>query len=252
MKKVLSLLVVAVVATLLVLAGCEAAAHETPSGRPEVELRTYSVPHGYQAELRSMLRTTLGTDSDRIGRASIAPGGMLVVVAPATIHKGIRELVDELNALDTPPATPEPVSLNYWLVVGKPVARGTDRPYSVKGPANLDVIGEALEEIALSEGAMEFQLIERLRLISMGDGEARVQGSNADVRQRATVVQGKIVANIRISTRPDHNLNTMIKLEPEQFVVLGNSGYSGLIPGSDSRAPEEGLTLYYVITAEKI
>ena len=56
----------------------------------------------------------------------------------------------------------------------------------------------------------------------------------------------------QILTRPDYQLETMIKLSPDQFVVLGNSGYAGLTPGSNAQGPETGRTLYYVITAEKI
>jgi len=217
-----------------------------------VELRTYSVPHGFENEVRSMLRSALGTDENRVGRASIGPAGKLVVVAPPGIQKGVEALVRELDELDAPPPTPVPVKLTYWMVVGKPLGSAeltqkTAGGFAVVGDG-LDDLGLALEQIAGVQGAQEFALLERMQLSSAGDNWAHLGGRHARIDQRAATVQGNVVADIRISIK-QYGLETQVKLKPDQFIVLGQSGYNGDPVGSlDPKQAE--LALYYVITSD--
>lgn len=205
---------------------------------PEVELRTYSVPHGFENEVRSMLRTALGTDESRVGRASLGPAGKLLVVAPPGVQEGVAELIRELAELESAPPTPVPVTMTFWLIVGDPsVTLDADSGYSVKG-RGLDDIAPALEQISQTQGAQEFELLERLRLSSTGDDWARVRGLHAQIEQRAAAVQDSIVADLRLLMR-QYSLSTQVKLKPGQFVVLGQSGYE-----------QDQLALYYVITSD--
>ena len=209
------------------------------------ELRTYSVPHGYENEIRSMLRTTLGTDETSIGRAAIGPGGKLVVVAPTAVHRGIQQFVKELDSIENAPP-PTPVALSYWMIAGRPSSGTT--PYQVMGKQPLDDVQQALEQIVLSQGPTDFTLIERLKLVSIGEDTARISGRIVGVSQQASVAaQGDVIARIRIGMRR-YSLETEVKLEPGQFVVLGNTGYDGGFDGQQT--DERELMLYFVITSE--
>jgi len=217
-----------------------------------VELRIYSVPHGFENEVRSMLVSALGTDENRIGRASVGPAGKLVVVAPPGVQKGVEALVRELEALDSPPPTPVPVTLTYWMVVGKPA--GGDGPAT--GPAGrfevvgngLDDLAPALEQISRTQGPQQFALLERLQLSSSGDNWARVGGRHTRIDQRAATVQDNVVADLRINIR-QYGLETQVKLKPSQFIVLGQSGYDG-DPVASLDPKQAELALYYVITSD--
>ena len=237
MKKSQRLLILTSLAAAAVLLACSTPGVAEDS--QEVELKTYSVPHGFESEVRSMLRTALGTDENRVGRASLGPAGKLLVVAPPGVQEGVAALIRELGELDSPPPPPIPVNMTFWLVVGEPLDPATMKSgeYSVKGH-NLGDVAPALEQISQTQGPQEFELLERLRLSSTGDDWARVRGLHVQIEQRASAVQDSVVADLRILMQ-QYSLNTQVKLRPGQFVVLGQSGY------------EQGeLALYYVITSE--
>jgi hypothetical protein len=258
MKK-MTILAVAGLTALLLMISCRDTA---PAEGPEpVELRTYSVPHGYENDVRTMLRNALGSGETRIGRADLGPAGKLVVVAPEGIHEGVRGFIDELERLDTPPPLPSPVTLTYWIVAARPM--GTALPsmlpdvpvhpkgsYTVVGANPLNDVSPALEQIVGIQGPTAFSLVERLQLISFGDARAHTQGRVTWIEQRATVVKDSIVADLALRVRSS-SISTQVKLQPGQFLVLGQSGYSGDVPTPLAHGAEpEELTLYYVIASD--
>jgi hypothetical protein len=196
---------------------------------PTAELRTYAVPPGYTGDVRTALRQAFGDDG--VGRVAMGPSGQLVVVAPAAVHRGIAEFVEQLAALPQPPAEPNPVTLDYWLVVGvDPDARIAD------DTARLAPVADALDRIVREEGPQRFELVEHLRLSSVGEDWAQITGRVVTAQQRATLAQGVVVAELQVGMR-QHRLQTQVKLDPGQIVVLAESGL------------EPRSTLYYLITA---
>ena len=74
-------------------------------------------------------------------------------------------------------------------------------------------------------------------------------GRQARITQYATTLSGHVVSNIQIQLR-QFALNTQVKLKPDQFVVLGQTGYDGAgVPWLQHVDPV-AQTLYYVIEAE--
>ena len=97
------LLMAAVLLGLVTLAGCERAIAIPPDAAEPVVLQTYDVPPEYRDELRTMLRSALGTDDNSIGRVTTGPGGTLLVVATPRIQAGVAEILE--MGFDAPPAT---------------------------------------------------------------------------------------------------------------------------------------------------
>jgi hypothetical protein len=233
-----------VVAVLVWSAGCgvtDAAAEQ----REPVVLETYKVPQGLESDVRSMLHTVMGGSESPVGRVTSGPGGTIVVVAPESLHAGVERLIAELAALDAP-AQPVPVELTYWFVVGRPVP---DLPagHRTAPGSKLEVLAPVLEEIAQSQGPMEFRLLERLELASMGEIHATLSGTMARVQQRALVVQDNVVADLQINVVGLGGVETRVKLKPEQFLVLGQSGYRD--PSSSERGAGTEI-LFYVISTD--
>ena len=91
---------------------------------PELHLVTYKVPEGRQQEVRTLLRETLAsaTPSGENAtsprwRVSLGPSGHLVVLAPASVHAGIKDLLAQIAAQKAPPPAPFAVAIDYWIYV---------------------------------------------------------------------------------------------------------------------------------------
>lgn len=250
MRRTLLLILVPITLMAATGSGCRNTAASTPELGPPVELKTYTVPHGFESEVRSMLRNALGSGESRLGRVDIGPAGKLVVVAPAGIQAGVDQFIRELSDLGEAPPRSVPVTLTYWILAGRPLAGAKPAQFSVVGRDALADVTPALEQIATAQGPTEFTLVERLRLTSVGDQEAQAGGRHATLRQRAGLVQGNIVADLSIRVR-QYSMTTQVKLEPDQFIVLGQTGFS---PNRDFAglewANEPDLTLYYVIATD--
>lgn len=258
MKKSLAILALGAVAALSLSQGCTTPqAADVPVPGSVVELKTYSVPHGYENEVRTMLQNALGGDENEAGRVEMGPSGKLVVLARPGIQAGVEAFIRELEDMETAPA-PVPVTLNYWIVVGSPagtvedsgsVTRHAMSGYDVLGPDDLSDVALALAEIAGSVGPIEFSLVERLRLSSMGGDRAQVRGRRVQIGQYATTLSGHIVADLEILIR-GFQLSTQVKLKPDQFVVLGQTGYDGDAVAWLQHVDPVAQTLYYVIEAK--
>jgi hypothetical protein len=95
---------------------------------------------------------------------------------------------------------------------------------------------------------MAFSLLERHQLASFGDGRARTHGRWSTVEQRATIVKGSVIADLSMAVRTNA-ISTQIRIEPGQFLVLGQTGVSGKIPTPWQDEPEQ-VSLYYVIASD--
>ena len=237
----------AVLAACLVLASCWSANANVDATEP-LELRTYEVPAQYRDDLRSMLRSALGTDEDRIGRVTSGPGGTLLVVAPARIQSGVEQILN--RSFEVPPMS-SPVKLSYWVLVGRPVDQEQARvPFSVAGGRSLRRLEPVLRRIAEAQGPMEFALLEHIQLTSMSQERATTSSQHGRIAQLATRRGEQVVADVNIHLA-FNRLESEVMLEAGQFLVLGQTGFAGpheaIFPDASD---EDLLVLYYVMAAD--
>ena len=199
------------VATLLACGG-------SPAAPEPAELRLYSVPHGLAPEVRDVLRSTLReTDkTPRRGEVSIVPGGQVLVLAPPKIQEGVGDLIRAIQREGPRQAVPT-LEFTYWLIMGRQTE--TAPPLAVANEVRPSL--EALDEFL---GPMEYVLLERLQLNSKSGTSASTQGAFTSVSQYASVAAGKIVADLRIDPPTSAQLRTEVNLEPDQIVILAQSG----------------------------
>lgn len=232
----------------------------TPADSEAVELKSYPVPPGYDADqIRNYIRGSLERGDTVYGSVVKYPDGSLVVTAPPSIQTGVAELMRELSK--RPPASPvsdgaKSVSVRYWVLLGRSLSSGKGVSFATESLRHATDLVPVLEAVVGSQGAQEFALVERLRLVSsIGGQPARIRGRHAAVEQRL-MQQGEAgpVADIEIRTMDSrgaqtHDLSTRVSLEPDRFVVLGQAAYN---------APKEQLPagwdagdvyLYFVIAA---
>ncbi|MBI5546213.1 MAG: hypothetical protein HY901_20170 [Deltaproteobacteria bacterium] len=234
----------------LALGACTANAghpNPTPPARADMQLAIYDVPQGTARDLRNSLNFALqgegsGKESAEaaFGRASLAPDGRLVVLAPEAIQRGVAALADQ--ASKKPSAIPARTDLTYWFVLGKRSAGSA--PGEAQVPAGLAEIKPALDEIMNAQGPMHFRQLEQLRLSTISGDHGDVTGKEAWVRQDLTVHGGVVLARLglRLGSK---SLDTTVQLKPGQLMVLGQSGWRN----SEGKEDEE-QTLFYVIRAD--
>jgi hypothetical protein len=166
----------------------------------------------------------------------------------------VEEFLADLAGMEKPPGPPSPVSMTYSFIAGRPVDRAelaSDSPYSIAGERKMGKLEPALAQISAAQGPMEFSLLEQIQLTSIGHDRAENSGTLASAAQRATMVtQDGIVAEVVLRFGDQNHLRSQIMLEPEQLLVIGQTGFTNhqLEPfgrGKSSR----GAMLYYVVTA---
>jgi hypothetical protein len=222
------------------------------------ELRTYEVAPEHQDDLQRVLRQVLGAGESRLGRVTAGPSGTFIVVAPARIQTGIRNMLS--NGF-TPSPAPTQVKLTYWLLVGRPVDSGAElAAYSVSGPRRLSHLEQVMTQLVAAQGSAEFTLLEEVQVLSMVQDQGRAYGKLAQVEQTVTQAGDQMVAYVSISM-PQANSNrqyafeSQISLRAGQYLVVGQVGLDGrsfgpnFEPFPDSQ-PGDDLTLYYVMMAE--
>ena len=217
----------------LALTSCQ----KTTASEDPLTLRTYDVPAGQGAQLRGLLNQAFVTNdkSPPPAKATLTPDGRLVVVGPEKIQDGVGALVAQLTA--TPAAPPPTVQIEYWLVLG--------HPGQAQVPPNLNAIAPALKTILEQDGPQELKLLEHVQERSISDDEAETRGVHVRVRQNATVLGGKILADIAIhSLEGPSGLDTRLELPPGKLIVLGQGGY---VTGPGHEADEGAL--YYIVRA---
>jgi len=207
-------------------------------------LRTYQVPVGQQEELRRMLQNSLEFGGNALGRVEAGPGGTLLVVAPQSIHRGIAEVLDG----DFPAPTPAvPVTIDYWLMLGRPLEGGTGGTFTLESGRPAPQLDAVMREIAAAQGPTEFALLEQVRLTALVQESAEATGAAVQIEQTVTRAGEALVAYIQIGGVGSQNrLRTRIALERDQFAVLGQVGY---VPSYGDPRARDARTLYYVIRA---
>lgn len=222
---------------------------ETDSAHRDLVLRLYEVPHGLASDIRSVLRETLRVTEgyEQRSTVSVAPGGKLLVLAEPQVQAGIENLIRSLDA--APPAASLTLEMSYWLVAGRSVSE-TVAGSSTIPPELVSALGSVVEAL----GPMEFALIERVQLASRSDSRATADGSFVTIHQTASLVEGRVVAFLEISSKRGGNrLATEVYLEPDQIVVLAQTNISepGRMPDffSDREGSQQPNVLIYVVRA---
>lgn len=212
-----------------------------PGGVPgNLVLRSYDVPSGGAQRLRSLLKELLwfgseGKDSNKyVGRADVGPDGRLIVLAPESVHDGVKALVASVTA--NPIKEPGTVRLSYWVVIGAPGKSETP-----PSPA-LAELAPALAELEKNDGPMSFMLVEKLNMSTLSGERGQLQGRDTSVRQYANMVDGQLTADITLE-RMRQRLETRVRMEPGQLVVLASSGS----PTRDQT--DDGRTVYFLVRA---
>lgn len=209
----------------------------TAPAAPSIEMRTYAVPPGLAPELRGVVDRLLsfGDNGPPLGRAVLAPGDKLVVSATPAVHAGVEQL---LAGLGEAPAAPAVIELTYWLVEGQPAAE-------TRVPAELKVARPALDAIVAADGPRAFQLVETLRLRTLGGEHGEVVGRVVKINQSASVRDDRVLARVEMR-HPTGELRTHLALPLDTLLVLGQSGAR---PGALVGEPEPATDLYYLVRA---
>lgn len=229
------------------LAACFNPADHKPKvdGEQPLVLKSYDVPQAYASEVGGIVRRLLAAQGDKpaLGSASIGPGGRVLVAAPEGIQQGVRELVDSLVA--NKPAPPATVTIEVWVVAGRPAAEGASAPH-------LAEIAPALDAVTKSQGPIEFRLVEKVSLTSVSGQNGSASGANTQLQVTATALKTSVIADLEIDPAGPSRLNTRVQIANGELVVLGQSGYTPIpgMPYFEERAHPEGLTLFYIVRAQ--
>jgi hypothetical protein len=192
--------------------------------------------------MRGVLRELLwfgsdGKDSNKyIGRADVGPDGRLIVLAPESVHEGVKALVASVTA--NPVKEPGTVRIDYWVVSGLPGK-------SEAPAANLQEVAPALTEVEKNDGPMAFSLVEKLTVSSLSNERGSVDGRDAHVRQFTNVVDDQITADIDIE-RFGQKLTTRVRIKPGVLTVLASAG---MTVRGDPKEAQEPRTIYFLVRA---
>lgn len=226
---------------------CACQTQRTEPASDAVVLRSYDVPAAFASEISSVVRSVLrprGDDKVSLGSASVGPGGRLLVAAPEGVQQGVKALVDGLKA--SKPAAPATITLEAWVVVGRPAPKPVV-------PASLTEVQPALDALQRAGGASEFFLVEKLMTTGISGVHGRSRGSWVVLDNTATVFDGKIVADVEIDVPGPPQMETRLTTTPGKLVVVGQSGYSPATASTGMPFVEErnaqGLSLYYILRA---
>ncbi|MFT3712950.1 MAG: hypothetical protein QM817_35305 [Archangium sp.] len=217
----------------------------TPAGAvpSNLVLRSYDVPNGGAQRMRGVLRELLwfgsdGKDSNKyIGRADVGPDGRLIVLAPESVHEGVKALVANVTA--NPVKEPGTVRLDYWVVSGV--------PGKAEAPAgNLQEVAPALTEVEKNDGPMAFTLVEKLTVSSLSNERGSVDGRDTHVRQFTNVMADEITADIDLE-RFGQKLATRVRIKPGVLTVLASAGMT--TRGDSKDAPQDNRNIYFLVRA---
>lgn len=240
-----------VASLVLFLAGCPTTSRTTEINAPtpaggvpsNLVLRSYDVPNNGAQRMRGVLRELMwfgsdGKDSNKyVGRADVGPDGRLIVLAPESVHEGVKNLVASVTA--NPVKEPGTVRIDYWVVSGSPGK-------SEAPGANLQEVGPALTEVEKNDGPMAFALIEKLSVSSLSNERGSMDGRDTHVRQFTNVVDDNITADIDIE-RFGQKLQTRVRIKPGTLTVLASAGMTTRTEGKDST--DTTRTIYFLVRA---
>ncbi|MGV3622123.1 MAG: hypothetical protein ACO1OB_14970 [Archangium sp.] len=228
--------------SLLILSSCDLSKPpENSGGVPSnLVLRSYDVPNNGAQRLRGTLKDLLwfggeNKDANRfVGRADVGPDGRLIVLAPESVHTGVKSIIDSLAK--SPVKEPGAIRIDYWVV--------RSSPGDGELPANLGEISAALTEVKKNDGPMAFDLLEKLSVSSLPNESGVMEGRDTRVRQFANVVDGQVVTDIDLDRR-GQRLATRVRIKPGVIAVLASAGL---------RTDEKDTThaVYFVVRAADV
>lgn len=208
----------------------------------QLVLEAYEVPAGRAEEIARVLSGALpraeavpaGSAAATVAKVTASPDGRVLVAGSRAMQRAIAKVIAETAG--RPAAAPPPsVDTTFWVVRAKRIGASGAKS-STDG--NLTEVATVLDTISASDGAMEFSLLEKVRLVSMSD--ERAEGRGDRVKQfsvRPTVTGGKVIADVFIDPDGSAEFQTRVQLAPDQFLVLGESAF-----------PEQkDERLYYVV-----
>lgn len=218
--------------------------------QPELILKAYTVPDGFQERLFGMLNSLVSmhrAPEQAVGRVQRGPSNSVVLLAPPGLHEGFAEILTDLESRDVAPPTTPAIEVEYWLVL----ARDADAVQK----AGIPEISDALDAVVKSQGPMAFSLLERASLQSADGDHASSSGINAAFEQTVSSRNGTLHGDIEISTRRGQSIRTRIQLEEGKTIVLGQIGADPELAterGEELRAVEEQVRLFYVVRARTL
>lgn len=224
---------------LVALSSCDLSKHpeNTGTGVPSnLVLRSYEVPNNGAQRLRGTLKDLLwfgneSKDANRfVGRADVGPDGRLIVLAPESVHDGVKTII--ANLATSPAKEPGTVRIDYWVVRG---AAGEGEL-----PANLGEIATALNEVKKNDGPMAFDLVEKLSVSSLPNERGVMDGRDTRVRQVTNVLDGNVVADLDLE-RFGQRLSTRVRLKPGVIAVLASAGMAS------ADVKDTTHTVYFVV-----
>jgi hypothetical protein len=201
-------------------------------------LRSYQVPDQTAAEMERILNNILRLEEISYGRAMEGPGGQVFVAAPESVHLGVEELIEQLR--ESSPTAPPTILLTYWAVIGDPAPETEVAP-------GLGEVEPALEAIAAADGPLSFTLLEKIRLHSLSGEKGKAEGQQLVTRQLATARDGRVIAYLEIGMqRLSGHTETRVNLEPDQVLVLGQTG----LPNRPGERKHSATNLYIIVRAQ--
>lgn len=230
---------------ILMLSACPLRASEpggstAPGSVPtNLVLRSYEVPNNGGQRMRGVLRELLyfgsdGKDSNKyVGRVDVGPDGRLLVLAPESVHEGVKALISSVTT--NPVKEPGTVRIDYWVVSGTPGK-------SDASAAGLGEIAPALAEVEKNDGAMTFALVEKLTVSSLSNERGSMDGRDTRVRQFTNVVDADVTADLDIE-RFGQKMQTRVRLKPGVLAVLASAGMTAKDQAETNR------TVYFLVRA---
>ena len=220
-----------VVSILMTMLACQGA---TPKEEAAMRLATYQVPQGYQERIAGIMNNSfkrVGDGTQAVASVSVLPNGLLAVLGSDEVHQGFAQIVKDLQTLTLPQK--ENGYLDLWIVKG--VAGSGQR-----GP-RLAPISAALDEV--DGGAqVDFQLLDKLGVSGIVGERLRAKSRFFDLRCYFNRDGDKLLVSLGLEG-DQTKLDTQIALQPDQFLVIGESS------ARDRDDQGEGYTynLFYIL-----
>ncbi|MEM9531191.1 MAG: hypothetical protein AAGA23_09740 [Pseudomonadota bacterium] len=209
----------------LVTAGCNT--EIPPSALPaKPVIEVYDVP-GNAIEIAETLKY-LTQDLD--GRASVLGENQIVVSAPASVHPGVKAMVQEMR--DLPAATGKRVRLHYWLVAAQPAEDATV-------PNGLRPIRDALLDTSRATGGLAFKRLDYVQHVLRSDARSNVSGDRLGGEVHALVRNDQIALNLSLYNDA-RRVGTRVDVADGETVLLAQVGMES----------EDGDMLMFLVRAE--
>jgi len=203
-------------------------------------LRSYAAP-GRAQELAQALNQLMdfGDSANDVGRARVAPGDQVLVLAPASVHEGLAEVI-AARLEGQGQIHPTEIAMSYWFVAARPIQ---GEPRYGKG---LDEVRSVLQDLVVVEGSQEFTLYEHIDLRQASGFRTDTESPRARILQTASVSGPSVIVDLTAQLSGSRNrVHTVLNLEDGQFLVLGQSS----LDARDLDRSFKDVTLYTIVRA---